>query len=65
MSALGERHLGVLAQRSVEARGDYPSLLFEGRWHGSGELFSRAQRLAAGLAELGIAPGDRVVVCMA
>ncbi|MGZ4246628.1 MAG: class I adenylate-forming enzyme family protein, partial [Solirubrobacteraceae bacterium] len=47
------------------ARGDYPSLLFEGRWHGSGELFSRAQRLAAGLAELGIAPGDRVVVCMA
>jgi long-chain acyl-CoA synthetase len=65
MSADGERHLGRLAERSFEIRGDYPSLLFEGRWHSSGELFSRAQRLAAGLAELGIAPGDRVVVCMA
>jgi long-chain acyl-CoA synthetase len=65
MTALGECNLGLLAQRSFERRGDYPSLLFEGRWHRSGELWSRAQRLAAGLAELGVAPGDRVVVCMA
>jgi long-chain acyl-CoA synthetase len=65
MSTAGERNLGRLAARSFEVRGDYPALLFEGRWHSSGELFSRAQRLAAGVAELGIAPGDRVVVCMA
>src|ERR1700744_2861995 len=65
MSGVGERNLGLLAQRSFERRGDYPSLLFEGRWHGSGELWSRSQRLAAGLAELGVAPGERVVVCMA
>src|SRR6185437_6848228 len=65
MTAVGERHLGLLAQRHFERRGDYPSLLFEGRWHRSGELWSRAQHLAAGLAELGISPGDRVVVCMA
>ncbi|HEY2316728.1 MAG TPA: AMP-binding protein [Solirubrobacteraceae bacterium] len=65
MTAPGECHLGRLAERSVEVRGDYPALLFEGRWHRSGELFTRSQRLASGLAELGIAPGDRVVVCMA
>ena len=65
MSTVGERNLGLLAQRSFERRGDYPSLLFEGRWHRSGELWSRSQRLAAGLAELGVAPGERVVVCMA
>ena len=65
MSTVGERHLGLLAQRSVERRGDYPALLFEGQWHTSGELWSRSQRLAAGLAELGVAPGERIVVCMA
>jgi long-chain acyl-CoA synthetase len=65
MSAVGERNLGLLARRSFERRGDYPSLLFEGRWHRSGELWSRSERLAAGLGELGVAPGDRVVVCMA
>ena len=65
MSAVGERNLGLLARRSFERRGDYPALLFEGRWHRSGELWSRSERLAAGLGELGVAPGDRVVVCMA
>jgi long-chain acyl-CoA synthetase len=65
VTALGERNLGLLAQRSFERRGDYPALLFEGRWHRSGELWSRSQRLAAGLAELGVAPGERVAVCMA
>jgi len=65
MSTVGERNLGLLSQRSFERRGDYPSLLFEGRWHRSGELWDRSQRLAAGLAELGVAPGERVVVCMA
>ncbi|MHB1835798.1 MAG: class I adenylate-forming enzyme family protein [Solirubrobacteraceae bacterium] len=65
MTASGEHHLGLLAERAFEQRGDYPSLLFEGRWHSSRELFDRARGLAAGLAELGVGPGDRVVVTMA
>ena len=65
MSTIGEHNLARLAERSFERRGDYPALLFEGRWHGSGELFERSRRLGAGLSELGILPGDRVVVTMA
>ncbi len=52
-------------EQSFERRGDYESLLFEGQWHRSGQLFDRARRLAGGLAELGVRPGDRVVVSMA
>jgi long-chain acyl-CoA synthetase len=65
MSAIGEHNLARLAERSFEQKGDYESLLFEGRWHSSGELFERGRRMAAGLAERGIAPGARVVVTMA
>ena len=62
---VGEHHLARLAERAFERRGDYPSMWFEGRWYGSGELFERSRRLAAGLATLGLQPGDRVVVTMA
>jgi long-chain acyl-CoA synthetase len=62
---MGERNLARLAEAAFERRGDYESLLFDGRWHGSAELFERSRRLAGGLAELGIAPGERVVVSMA
>jgi long-chain acyl-CoA synthetase len=65
MSVVVEHNLARLAEESFERRGDYPSLLFEGRWHRSGELFERSRRLAGGLAELGVAPGERVVVTMA
>jgi long-chain acyl-CoA synthetase len=65
MSVATEHNLARLAEASFERRGDYESLLFEGRWHRSAELFDRAQRIAGGLAELGIGPGDRVVVSMA
>ena len=41
------------------------SLIFEGAEHRSGQLFSRARSVAAGLSGLGIAPGERVVVLMA
>jgi long-chain acyl-CoA synthetase len=58
-------NLARLAERAFERHGDYESLLFEGRWHRSGELFERARRLGGGLSERGIAPGDRVVVTMA
>jgi long-chain acyl-CoA synthetase len=65
MSAIGAKHLGRLAEESYARRGDYRALLYEGTWHRSGELFERSRRIAAGLQELGVAPGDRVVVSMA
>jgi long-chain acyl-CoA synthetase len=65
VTSLGEHNLAALAERSFATKGDYEALLFEGRWHRSGELFERGRRLAAGLSQLGIAPGDRVVVTMA
>ena len=57
-----ERNLALLAERTFERNGDHESLWFDGRWHRTGELRERAQRVAAGLTELGVAPGDRVVV---
>ncbi|MDO9457333.1 class I adenylate-forming enzyme family protein [Nocardioides sp.] len=57
-------HLALLNERAIEAQGDYESLLFEGRWHTSGSLFERGRRVAGGLRELGVQPGDRVVVLM-
>jgi long-chain acyl-CoA synthetase len=65
LTPLGEHNLARLAERAFERRGDYDALLFEGRWHTSAELFDRSRRLAAGLAQLGIGPGERVVVTMA
>ncbi len=65
MRALGEHNLARLAERAFQRRGDYPSLLFEDRWHRSGELYERSCAAAGGLTELGVAPGDRVVVTMA
>ncbi|HZU40060.1 MAG TPA: AMP-binding protein [Solirubrobacteraceae bacterium] len=65
MRTPGECNLARLAEQAFERRGDYPSLLFEGRWHGSGELFERSCRLAGGLAQAGVRPGERVVVTMA
>jgi long-chain acyl-CoA synthetase len=58
------RNLARLMEETHERRGDYPALLFEGNWHSSGELFTRASRVAAGLVEHGVRPGDRVVVLM-
>jgi long-chain acyl-CoA synthetase len=65
MVGSGEHNLARLAEQSFERRGDYPSLLFEDRWHGSGELFERSRTIAGGLIGLGLQPGDRVVVSMA
>jgi long-chain acyl-CoA synthetase len=57
-------NLARLSEEAFERWGDYETLLFEGRWHRSAELFERACRLAGGLTALGIAPGERVVVSM-
>jgi long-chain acyl-CoA synthetase len=64
MSQLGEHNLAVAAERSFRDKGDYEALLFEGTWHRSAELFERSRRLGAGLAELDLEPGERVVVTM-
>jgi long-chain acyl-CoA synthetase len=58
------RNLARLAEAVYERRGDYDALWFEGEWHSSGELFARAARVAHGLVERGVEPGDRVVVFM-
>jgi long-chain acyl-CoA synthetase len=65
MSPGASHNLARLAEQAYERKGDYPSLLFEQRWLGSGEMFERARRVAGGLAALGVNPGDRVVVTMA
>jgi long-chain acyl-CoA synthetase len=64
VSRLGARNLARLAEDVFERRGDHSALWFEEVWHSSGELFERGARLAAGLGELGVRPGDRVVVLM-
>jgi long-chain acyl-CoA synthetase len=61
----GPRHLARLAEEGLERRGDHPALLFEGRLHRAAALADRAARLAGGLRKLGLAPGERVAVCMA
>jgi long-chain acyl-CoA synthetase len=64
-TAVGSQNLALLAEQSFERRGDHPAVVFEGRWHTSGELFDRARRIGSGLSTLGIEPGERVVVTMA
>ncbi|HEY1592313.1 MAG TPA: AMP-binding protein [Solirubrobacteraceae bacterium] len=64
MSALGDRNLAAQAERSQALKGDYEALLFEGTWYRSGELFERSRRLGGGISELGIGPGERVIVTM-
>jgi len=57
-------NLARLAEASLERVGDHDALFFEGRTYRTGEQHERARRLAGGLLELGVSPGDRVVVSM-
>jgi long-chain acyl-CoA synthetase len=57
--------LGRRGEEVLERFGDRESLFFEGRWYRSGELADRSHRAARGFVELGVKPGDRVVICMA
>ena len=59
------KSLARLAEAAFERHGDYESLVFDGTTFRSGKLFERATRLAGGLVELGVGPGDRVLVMMA
>jgi long-chain acyl-CoA synthetase len=58
------RNLARLAEETHERRRDYDTLWFDGAWLRSAELLDRGTRLARGLVELGVKPGDRVVVMM-
>ena len=60
-----ERNLARAAEVALDRHGDHEALWFEGAWHRSAALHERATRLAGGLRELGVEPGDRVVVLMA
>ena len=62
---VGAHNLARLAESAFERHGDYESTYFEGTWLRSGQLRERSHRLAGGFVELGIQPGDRVVVMMA
>jgi long-chain acyl-CoA synthetase len=64
-AAEADPHLARAAEETFDRVGDYDALWFEGRWVRSGQLLERAGRLAGGLREAGIEPGDRVVVLMA
>jgi len=61
---LADANLARAAEESLARLGDHDSLWFDGRWLRSGDLHDRAARLAAGLQERGLEPGDRVVVQM-
>jgi long-chain acyl-CoA synthetase len=65
LSTPAEATLGRRAEELLERFGDHESLWFEGTWHRSGTQALRARRAARGFTELGVRPGDRVVVLMA
>ena len=54
--AVGQHNLARLGEESFARLGDHDSLLFEGAWYRSGELYERARCMAGGLIEMGIAP---------
>jgi long-chain acyl-CoA synthetase len=62
---MAEENLARQAELALERQGDQDSLFFEGQWHSSGSLAGRAARFATGLTDLGVRPGDRLVVLMA
>jgi len=62
---MGEENLARQAELALERQGDHDSLFYEGRWHSSGSLADRAARFATGLTDLGVRPGDRLLVLMA
>ena len=62
---MDEENLARQAELALERQGDHDSLFYEGQWHSAGSMAGRAARLATGLTDLGVRPGDRLVVLMA
>lgn len=57
-------NLARLLDDHLDQHGDHDEVFFEGRWYSTGETLDKAKRLGAGLQELGVRPGDRVVVLL-
>jgi long-chain acyl-CoA synthetase len=57
--------LGALAEQAEARFGDRSQLLYEGTVRTAADVGARGRRFAAGLLSIGVAPGDRVAVCMA
>jgi len=62
---MSEENLARQAELALDRQGDHESLFYEGQWHTSGSLAGRASAFASGLADLGVRPGDRLLVLMA
>jgi acyl-CoA synthetase (AMP-forming)/AMP-acid ligase II len=60
--ALRNFTLGDVYRRNAECFPDYPAFLFEGERITHAQYLRRVERLAAGLARLGVSPGDRIGV---
>src|ERR1035437_2056623 len=65
MPVADDFNLARLAEDLLARLGDHEALIFEGQTFRSGALHERARRAAGGLADLGVEPGERVVVLMA
>jgi long-chain acyl-CoA synthetase len=57
-------NLATLSDRNLEEHGEYARLIFEDRSYTNRELHELSCRLAQALHELGIGPGDKVVIMM-
>jgi long-chain acyl-CoA synthetase len=64
MPTTAEHNLARLAESAHDRLGDHESLVFEKEVYRSGDLFESGVRAGTALQELGIGPGDRVVVLM-
>ena len=62
---MGGANLAALGEEAYERHGDRDVLFFEGQWLRSSDLRARTERAAGGFVQLGVAPGDRVIVLMA
>jgi long-chain acyl-CoA synthetase len=57
-------NLAELSKRELDRFGEHVSLIFEGQEYTNVELRQGARRLARALRELGVEPGDRVIIQM-
>ena len=57
-------NLAELAEQNIETHGEYVTLIFEDREYTNVQMHEQSRRLASGLKNLGIKPGDRVMVLM-
>jgi len=57
-------NVGVLASENIEKFGEYNILVYEGKEYSNVEAWNELRSLARGLKELGIKPGDRVIVLL-